>query len=70
MTDLQFYKQFLSLPDDLKKEAEDFVDFLVEKTKKNKPLKEKKAPIPGLAKGLIEMKEGFDDPLEDFKDYM
>lgn len=68
MTDLQLYNKLASLPDDLKKEAEDFIDLLVEKTKKVKP--GKKAPIPGLAKGLIKMKEGFDDPLEDFKDYM
>ncbi len=26
--------------------------------------------IPGLAKGLIKIESGFDDPLEDFKEYM
>jgi len=26
--------------------------------------------LPGIAKGKIEIKKGFDDPLDDFKDYM
>lgn len=67
MTDLQLYNKIASLPDDLKKEAEDFVDFLASKTEGKQ---EKKPRIAGLAKGMIKMKEGFDDPLEDFKDYM
>jgi hypothetical protein len=56
----------VSLPEELKKEADDFVDFLTSKMENNKKSENRKA---GLAKGLIEMKEDFDEPLEDFKDY-
>jgi len=54
------------LPDELKHEADDFLDFLKTKMKKNKGSNVKKA---GLAKGLIEMKQDFDEPLDDFEDY-
>ena len=68
MTDLDIYIKLATLPDDLKKEVGDFVEFLKSKTptteKSNTPRKAR------LAKGLIEMKEGFDDPLDDFKEYM
>ncbi|WP_425342609.1 type II toxin-antitoxin system VapB family antitoxin [Lunatimonas salinarum] len=44
------------------------VDFLKSKSvskSKNKPQRK-----PGLAKGLIRMKDDFDEPLDDFKEYM
>jgi hypothetical protein len=60
------------LSPELKKEVEDFIDFLLEKEKKKEKenIQPKKERQLGLAKGLIEMKPGFDDPLEDFKEYM
>jgi len=68
MTDLDIYIKLATLPDDLKKEVGDFVEFLKSKTTtKGKSNTQRKA---GLAKGLIQMKEGFDDPLDDFKEYM
>lgn len=55
-----------SLPPDLKKEVADFVDFLISKSKT-----EKKAIAKfGSAKGKIKMTEDFDEPLEDFNEYM
>jgi len=54
------------LPDELKDEADDFLEFLKTKMEKNKESNVKKA---GLAKGLIEMKQDFDEPLNDFEDY-
>ncbi len=57
------------LPADLKKEAEDFIDFLQLKAKKERPLERQKL-VPGLAKGLIKMKDNFDDPIEGFEEYM
>ena len=55
------------LPQNLKSEVFDFVDFLFEKsTKKNHNI----IPKFGSAKGKIKMSEDFDAPLEDFKDYM
>lgn len=67
MNDLQLYTQISSLPADLKKEVSDFVAFLKQKVKTKNKLQERK---PGSAKGLIKMAPDFDEPLEDFKDYM
>ncbi|MFT3949435.1 MAG: DUF2281 domain-containing protein [Agriterribacter sp.] len=56
-----------SLPEALQKEVEDFVDFLKSKRHEENTLnKPRKA---GFAKGMFAIKEGFDDPIEDFKDY-
>lgn len=68
MTDFQLLIKISSLPPDLKKEAEDFVDFL--KSKVNVAETKKAKRILGIAKGSITMKDNFDDPIEDFKDYM
>ena len=65
--DLQLYTQISSLPADLKQEVSDFVEFLKQKAKSRTKLKERK---PGVAKGLIKIAPDFDEPLEDFKDYM
>ncbi len=68
MDNLDVYLKFTSLPEELRKEAEHFLDFLQSKVEASgtKPPRRK----AGLAKGLIRMKEDFDEPLEDFKDYM
>jgi len=66
MNDLELYAKLAELPEEFKKEAHDFVDFLKTKMTDNETNKKRKA---GLAKGLIEMSEDFDEPLEDFKDY-
>jgi len=65
VTDLQLYNVIISLPADLKKEASDFVEFLNQMAKPK--LKSRQF---GAAKGLIKMAPDFDEPLEDFKDYM
>ena len=67
MSDLQVHEQFSSLPTDLKKEVADFIEFLKYKSRKQTKLKKRQA---GLAKGLIKMKDDFDEPLEDFEEYM
>ncbi len=67
MTDLQLYTKISSLPDNLKKEVEDFIDFMVSKGGKA-PGQNKKRKL-GLAKGMIKIKDNFDDPIEAFKDY-
>lgn len=66
MNDLELYAKLVELPDELKKEANDFVEFLKTKVSDKNVPKKRKA---GLAKGLIEMSDDFDEPLEDFKDY-
>jgi hypothetical protein len=67
MTDVQLYAQITSLPAELKKEVSDFVEFLKQKTKSKTILKKRQL---GAARGLIKMSSDFDEPLEDFKDYM
>lgn len=67
MTDLLIYSKISNLPPSLKREVSDFVEFL--ETKKTK-ISSKKQRIFGYAKGSIIIKPGFDDPLEDFKEYL
>lgn len=67
MNDIKLYSKLASLPEELKKEADDFVDFLKTKIDKKNQSQPRK---PGLAKDLIKMKEDFDEPLDDFKDYI
>jgi hypothetical protein len=67
MTDLSLYNQIASLPGDLKKEVADFVAFLKQRSKKKESIKERKF---GYAKNFFTIASDFDEPLEDFKDYM
>ena len=69
MTDLRLYTKIASLPDYLKSEVVDFIEFLETKKQKEK-IKNKKGRVFGYAKGKITLKPGFDDPIEDFKDYI
>ena len=67
MTDVQLYTQISALPEDLKKEVSDFVEFLKNKSKANKNIKERQF---GCGKDFFKMSPDFDEPLEDFKEYM
>ena len=67
MSDLTIHTKLETLPQELKNEVNDFIDFLIQKS--NRP-EEKMTPIFGSAKGKIKMTSDFDAPLEDFKDYM
>lgn len=68
MTDLELYTKLSTLPPEMKKEVGLFIDFLTSKVKQEKVTSTRRKA--GLAKGLIKMREDFDEPLEDFKDYM
>jgi Protein of unknown function (DUF2281) len=57
------------LPDSLKNEVIDFIEFLLLKNK-NSIQNEKRRPKFGSAKGRYQMSSDFDAPLEDFKEYM
>lgn len=67
MENTQLYTKINSLPDDLKSEVNDFIDFLLAKRKNEKPAQKSTF---GIAKGKIHMSPDFDEPLDDFKDYM
>jgi hypothetical protein len=59
MTDILLYTQIASLPPELKKEVFDFVEFLRQKSKKKKQIKERQF---GYAKGFFTMAPDFDEP--------
>jgi hypothetical protein len=67
MTDIRIYSKISALPNNLKREVSDFVEFL--QIKNGKSLQKKKR-VFGYVKGSVTLKPGFDDPLEDFKEYM
>ena len=65
MDNILLYTKLTSLPDNMKSEVSNFIDFLL--IKNNKPVKGK-AKF-GSAKGMFKMKKNFDDPIGDFNDY-
>jgi hypothetical protein len=67
MTTISLYTKISSLPENLRIEANDFIDFLVSKKKSSRSKKIRKA---GFLKGKIEISHDFNEPLDDFKEYM
>ena len=67
MTDIQLFIKLSGLPLNLKSEVSDFIDFLKYKSLKKKKNINKRQP--GKAKGMIVMKDNFDEPIEDFNEY-
>ncbi len=57
-----------SLPEDVRKQVSDFIEFLLTRKAQQKPVKKKR--IAGLMKGEIHIADDFDAPLDDFKEYM
>jgi hypothetical protein len=66
MDNTLLYKKISSLPDHLKKQVEDFIDFL---NRRKEPTENQK-PKFGSGKGMFVMKPDFDEPLDDFREYM
>lgn len=66
MDNIILYKKLASLPENLKKEVEDFIELLKTKNKKST---ERNKPIFDSGKGMFVMMPDFDEPLKDFKDY-
>lgn len=67
MTNIQIYNKLHYLNPSLKEEVNDFIDFLLSKQKKKK---NRIKPQFGCAKGRFKMSPDFDEPLDDFKEYM
>lgn len=65
MDNILLYAKLSKLPDNMKSEVSNFIDFLLNKNIKATRTKAKF----GSAKGIFKMKKNFDDPIEDFKDY-
>jgi len=67
MDDAILLDKLAKLPEKLKDEVADFVDFLITK---NKGTNVEKKPVFGSAKGMFKMEADFDEPLEDLNEYM
>jgi len=66
MSDTVLLDKVSKLPENLKSEVLDFIDFLLQKYKQGEDGK----PTFGSGKGMFVMKPDFNEPLEDFKEYM
>lgn len=69
MGQVQLVEKIKKIPPAYQQEVEDFIDFIL--SKRQSAVAKKVSPRKvGLLKGKLKMAEDFDDPLEDFKDYM
>jgi len=67
------YIQLDSLPKEVRKKVLAFITELMVEWERNNPAQEvspKKKLIAGLAKGMATIPDDFDEPLDDFKEYM
>jgi hypothetical protein len=67
MTNTSLKLEINSLPKALRAEVADFVEFLKKKSKIKSKLKAREF---GFAKNKIVLSEDFDEPLDEFKNYM
>lgn len=65
MSDLVLFSKLSTLPQNLKIEVMDYIEFLEKKYKASKL-----HPKAGCMKGTFKMADDFDAPLDDFKEYM
>ncbi len=67
MESTSLYIKISTLPQPIHNEIVDYMDFLIHK---HKHLKESIHPKAGCMKGFFKMSPDFNEPLEDFKEYM
>ena len=67
MTNTLLKLEINSLPKELRAEVADFVEFLKKKSRTKSKLKSREF---GFAKGKIRLSADFDEPLDEFKNYM
>jgi hypothetical protein len=70
MENIVLYSKLATLPENLKSEVSDFIDLLLSKAVKDSKTTFSPKPVFGSLKGMFKMHADFDEPLEDFKDYM
>jgi Protein of unknown function (DUF2281) len=70
MDNVVLYSKLAILPESMKSEVSNFIDFLLLKAEKEKKDISIPQPIFGSAKGMFVVSADFDEPLEDFKDDM
>lgn len=68
MSDVELLKKVSALPEKLKDEVDNYIDFLLQKhAGSDVPKKQLRF---GMMKGTFVMSDDFDEPLDDFKEYM
>jgi hypothetical protein len=67
MSDAMLFERFNSLPENMKSKVADLIVTLEKELKSAKKIKERQF---GIGKGSFEMAPDFNQPLDDFKDYM
>lgn len=70
MDNILLYSKLSALPDNLKAEVADFIDYLATKYQASQPSSDQPKPQFGSGKGMFVMHDDFDEPLEDFAEYM
>lgn len=76
MSTIVLYSKIELLPEHLKQQVLDYIEFLLSREGKGKQPPQQETPRtkfkPGFggAKGMFVMSSDFDEPLEDFKEYM
>ena len=67
MTNTTLYTKISTLPIPIQNEILDYMEFLIHKYK---PKKAKIHPKAGCMQGIFQMRDDFNEPLDDFKEYM
>lgn len=72
MSSADLFVKIDSLPEDLRRQVTDFIEFLLHRKQADHtvPNGGRPTPVPGLAKGKVVIPDDFDAPLDDFKEYM
>ena len=70
MSELEMIEKIKLMPPDYQDEVKKFVDYIWEKKMGKNPDISGRNRAFGLLKGKIWMSPDFDEPLDDFKDYM
>ena len=70
MSTAEIFSQLSKLPEEKKKSVSDYIAFLIAQFEEENKGKPKPKPVFGSGKGMFIMSPDFDEPLEDFKEYM
>ncbi len=69
MSTITILKKFEKLPEHYKIEVNALIEDLLKKANIGEPVNKKSRGGLGISKGLYNMSNDFDEPLEDFKEY-
>lgn len=71
MSSADLFVRIDSLPEDVRRQVADFIDFLLRQRQEQELEKSSRpTPTPGLAKGKVTIPDDFDEPLDDLTEYM